>query len=570
MNMNQGNQVGWLSLTIALLTIILSTVVLALSVWEHGMILAEGDSLNYVRTGAHLYLGRGVSTILAYDPSSDTMFLRPSSHYPPLFSMVYAAGLALNISPLLVPSAIALAGWVFFLAGMGVLAYRLSTSMRVGMVVVVVAAIAYPFWYMFQYAMSEIIFLPLLVWLMVVLVDLPTRSTQKLAWLVVACMLMALLILTRYVGVFVLAATGIWWGAWHISRRDWRTLITGWLMLGGAVLPFAAWVAYNSLRSQAPLSSHLKQSYHTFGDGLVALFAQSGQLVFPAAHIVEFIVSLDVPGFLVYLVLYILLVLVLVRLGVRWYLRHRPSLLTLVLFHRTPICIFLFFYVMLYTVAQPFLRFWPIDTRDMTTILCLALPWLFAMLARAPRRWSSLVMSGYVAVNVLFAFGPTLITGLPSWVQLNPPSIHEVISPEHAPESPDRDSQGYRSGLFEWLKVQPPRMKDLSTHHADILAWLQTFDSDLVVLSNGRDLFTPHLFDSAIEPVSDPYVSQIPQWLQTGDCTSRYHTMVIIFHWDYMAERAVELQQQVEQKCPGLPQRAFQHSVVYQLRQADE
>jgi hypothetical protein len=250
----------------------------------------------------------------------------------------------------------------------------------------------------------------------------------------------------------------------------------------------------------------------------------------------------------------ILLALMLWRVGKE---SPRSSLMTV---HRTPLLVFLGFYVLLYTVVQPFLAFNPLDIRDAATMLCLFQPWLFGSFGRMlPRRWSYSLLYALVGLNVALAFYPVLWKGLPFWVSLNPPQVHYV---------PDRGTvkdEWLQYGLLTWLMVRPVSVGDLPRYHPQLYDWMQSLDAESVVLTNGTLLFDPYIA-GAVEHVSSPSPhGYVTGWLKTGTCASQHNTVIVLFDWDYLAEQFAAYQQQVEQKCAALEPLVFPHSVVYQL-----
>ncbi len=163
------------ALSVSTAAILITTYLLSLSLVPHGPKTVLNDSIIYMRTAFHLWRGEGF-TMVRYEPVADTVLRFPLIHYPPLVSMLYALGLSSGLSLATVPSVITLICWVLFLAGIGVLAARLGRTPMAGAAAVLVASLTYAFWMAFQQVMSEPVFLPLLVWLMVVLMDLPVTS----------------------------------------------------------------------------------------------------------------------------------------------------------------------------------------------------------------------------------------------------------------------------------------------------------------------------------------------------------------------------------------------------------
>lgn len=517
-----------LAFLVAVAAIVISTWMLLHALREPGAYITRCDSDIYMRTAINLVEGQGL-TMPRYQSSSDTLANFPSTHYPPLLSTVYAALLAVGVAPVHVPTVVSLLAWVLLLPAMGVLAVRLGASHVVAALVVMLAAFMYGFRFMFEQAMSEVIFLPLLVWLMVVLVDVPALERGKIPRLLIAVVLLALLILTRYVGVVVLGATGLWWIWWHIQQRQFRMLVGGGVLLSTSIIPFVLWLTTNATQTTQPLSSHFVP-HGTFSEGLLAFLRQSVHIILPAGRTVRFLEVMGGPGLLIYLLFF------LSGIFLCWHYNPKRDILKP---HRTPLALFLLCYIALYTVLQPFFEFDPMTLRFMTVVLCLLLPWLFALMERVPQHWAYPWLTAYVLVNTLLTSGPI--------------PIEDNI----------------------------PRAGELAQHHPALLAWLQSLPAaegnggengangaDVVVVTNEPLLFAPYPRITAEDmrtPCYQARVHAIAPWLKEGQCTSRYPAAVVIFDWDYTAEQADSLQERVEARCPDLSKQQFPHSIAYPL-----
>lgn len=573
MNMNRQT---WLLLLLATIFLLISTTMLALLLREHGARLLVGDSFTYAQTAMHLAQGEGLNTT-RYTPHSDVLTTVPTTHYPPLFPAVYAALIAVGWSPAAAIALLLVVGWVVFLAGIGVLTYRLGRSLPIAVLAILLATFTYGFWYVFQSLLSEALFLPLLVWTMAVVVDLPTRTTRQYGWLVVAACLLALLMLTRYTGVLVFGAVVLWWVGWHIyhgyaqaqaraqaqahAQRSLAGVVGGTLMLLAAALPSGGWSVYNSLRQDSPLGAHTAASEHSFQQGIIALMKESTQVFLPSLHIRDTLRDAPAVLLVLYLVAGTVVVFFAARLFLRWYRHHHQHRHAQFPPLRSPILPFLLFYVLLYTVAQPFLSFWPIDMRDMTTILCLIHPWMFGVVAHLPPRRSYALAASYVLLNAALAIGPLVLNGLPGWVHLVPPRTEYVVTE-------DISTPAIRGpGMAGWLVTRTPHTLDIARHHPALDAWLRASPLDRVILTNEPMLFTTyqHL---VVEHISEPYSeskTSLTAWVERGRCTSRHTVSILIFDWAYLAEGAEGYQQYIEHTCPDLPRTEFKHSVLYEL-----
>jgi hypothetical protein len=155
--------------------------------------------------------GYGVSW-QTIDVETGTLFAVQLTHYPPLLSIVYATMMWPGVPYGLTPALLTLVGWVLLLSGIGVLTYRLSGAPVAAALAVSLSAMTHAYLTTFVQVMSEPLFLPLLVWLMVILTDLPERSGRLLyVRLGAMTLLLALLPLTRYVGLLAVASVLLWW-----------------------------------------------------------------------------------------------------------------------------------------------------------------------------------------------------------------------------------------------------------------------------------------------------------------------------------------------------------------------
>lgn len=366
-------QSAWIAASLAALAICVSTMLLYLIVWEHGAILAA-DSISYLGGAIGLFHGEGISFGLLED-SGNTIVINYMTHYPPLLSVIYALLLWLGVPYIYVPAVLTLICWVILLLGIGTLAYRLYPSPRIAALVVVLAAFTHAYLWIFQQAMSEVLFLPLLVWLMVVLTGLHEREQHQRVYLAGAVVLLALVLLTRYVGVFVLAAVVLWWCWVRAYQRRWRLLLLELCALSLSALPLAAWLLRNRYVKGWIVNNHFSRGPNTFLEGVMAVIEQTSQVLVPAVRPLAAL-GLD-WGVLSPAIPFVHLPVLLLLGFLFWRFRpHSPQLLSP---PRSPVLVFLAIYIGLYTFLQPFMAFAPMDERDMTSLLCLAQPWLLGL-----------------------------------------------------------------------------------------------------------------------------------------------------------------------------------------------
>jgi hypothetical protein len=544
---NSRPQAVW-AFVLGILIIAAAIAVLAGIVFTYGTLLSP-DSRSYIQAGYNIAHGNGF-VLTRYDPATDSLIHVPLTHYPPLTSIFYALGLWLGIPAHLVPAVIVSTGWALFLVGTGALTYRLHAPPWIVVLAVLLTLLTTNYWFVFQVMISEAVFLPLLVWFMVVLVDLPATYERQRGRMILAVLLLAMIMLTRYVGVLMWLASILWIIWWFAGQRRRRALAAGIGLHVLAAVPFGSWVLYNLLFVDKALSDHLHESHATLVDGLIAFVQESARIALPA--LMPFMPMPYMAGWLV-----VGGILVVAILKALWTMLPPRSLLHV---HRTPLLLFVLFYSLLYTVVQPWFTFLPIDSRDMATLLCMVHPWLFGAVGRVlPRSWSYTSLAALVALNIALAFHPILFRGLPDWIRLNPPQV-QTLTPAQLDEGAWR-----HYGFFSWLAVYPVRTGNLPQYHPELYAWLQSLDTDIVVLTNGPLLFDTHMPVAVEYPHTTHPPGYVTDWLRTGQCDSRHTMIVVLFERDSFAATFASLRQQVEQKCPDLEPLVFPHSVVYSL-----
>lgn len=548
------NRLRWIPLLIAALVIAGSTVALYLLIWNYGANFSWKDPRHYLGAGYNFYQGNGF-VISEYDVEADAIVMRPLTHFPPFVSMVYALLMWLGVSPDNTPTLVALLAWPFFLVGIGLLTYRLSHSAVITLFSVLIAVITWPYLGIFTKAISEVIFLPLLVFLTLTLTGLSKKRQQTKVQLGVAAVILALLMLVRYVGIFFYAATLIWWSWWRIKQRQFRQLFIELIILGAAALPFLAWIAQNKLLTGNLFGpQHLGPSQHTFADGLIAVVKHSSWLILPALRPGPIWREFGWVG--------VSMLLILVAMGVYLFWRYRPQeLWQIEIPSHTPIPIYLVMYFALFTVFQPFLLFFPMTERFMSVALCLMIPWLLSMFVRVPPRWAYTYLSGYITLNLTLLILLSFANGLPNWIIINPPRFGDLAN------RPTEVNESLTNGVPSWFLHRPPRLKDLPLYHQDVNDFLQIFGPEVAIVSNAPDLFTHRTVVPDDWPVS--------YWLDDGSCVSRNDVLIIIIDWDRWADgkladwlegpSARQLARQVEQKCPTVSKTTFSHSIIYHL-----
>ncbi len=532
------------AISIGLILLILFGYMFATALWQYSAVMINNvDSFIYLRTGLHLAWGDGLG-IYRYYADTDSVRFVFTSHYPPLTSLTYSILAQLgNLSPSMLPVIVSLIGWVTMLAGIGVFTYQQSKSPLLAVLTIILPATSFNLWFIFLHAMSEPIFLPLLIWLMVLTYNLPQRE-QGRGWRFIGVVLvLMLMMLTRYVGVIVLAAVMLWWvwHWWYTPNRKLSRLLGESTILAASALPLATFIIYAKLQTiEQTVGKHFTESEYTFTDGAWEMLLQSGSIFLPNFQVATITEWIGWYGWIVYGVLGLLL------LGLLWYLARTGKIPSWRTPHTTPALLFILGYVALYTIVQPFLNFYPMDWRYIAAVLCLTIPLIAGAIGSLPVRWSYMVLIGYIGLNVLFLVAQE--------------QIHSAQAEEYSSEQVQASESA--SSLDHSLADQE-----------DLVAWVQTLPQDHILLTNDPGLLVLHT-RSVIEDIALPHSFNAvvyPQaWLDAGSCRSQYSVSIVLFSWDNHMQNyhldAKAIQQAVERKCPDLPKRQLEHSVVYTLR----
>jgi hypothetical protein len=523
------------------------------------------DSIRYLNGGINLVYGHGVS-LRTYDIGADEIIYERITHHAPLLSVGYALLIWLGIPFAHVPTVFALLNWVLLLSGMGVFTYRFCQQPLAAAMVVITASVTFSFLTIYTIAFSEVLFLPLLIWSMVVLLDLHQRERGVLLWLGGAAVLLALMTLTRLVGGVLLAAVLLWWAWGRLYQGQLKRLIWEMPVLGLAGLPLGVLILINSTQTEEAVGWHFEESNHTFLDGVKSLVLHLSQVLIPAWPSLQAVLDGNMWGW--YLeagpVRWFVLLspwLVFALLGyVLWRFRpQRPHLLAL---PRSPILFCLAAYLALYTIVQPFMKFTPIDNRDITTVLCLMLPWLLGSLVLTFGWRAYIPLTGYVLLNVALVAVPIAMHARPLFT-VNPLSVADFA------HEPAQRSFYADQGVPTWLISTPRKIRTLERYHPQLFALLQQFDD--VALINRR--LEPNVYTVNLQGRDDPplyfnYSFSFDHWLAEGTCTPSAATLVVaLLDWNFGSREFRANVAAVAQKCPEAPQMPTTHGVAYRLDQ---
>jgi hypothetical protein len=571
---------AWVALLVTLIAAGISTGLLFLTVGVYGTVEGMYDSANYLSGAYNLAHGNGFS-LKMYKPSSDTLVFQPITHYPPMTSLVYAFFLVLGVPLIFTPSWTVVCCWLLFLAGLGVLTYRLSESWWGGAMVVIIASVTHSFMHVFQLTMSEPVFLPLLVWSVALLVDLPHRQLLPRVRVAAVVVLLALMLLTRYASVVLFGAIVLWW-AWvrfrqqQVRRLLWEVPL--WLL---AAVPLAGWLVRNRLVSETVVGLHKSGSTDTFWDGASAVINQVPQLVVPALGPIPKTPTLNVlsgetpmqanlaSGEMVsggiFIMLQVATLGIVFLLGRQIWKVHKRCGQPLAL-PSSPVLPMVAAFLALYIVVQPFASFWPMDARDSVTILCLLQPLLVAVVIRVLRQRALPVLAIYAAINLLLVVVPVVLSGVPRVVSLTPPAVHDFEGYSEPAYYRDR-------GIVEWLLVYPLRTTFVPRHRPELAAFLEQVDApDLAIITNIKDALLLYEGQEYMpwRVLRTGQIREIDYWIDKGMCESQFSTFLIITHPEDVGY-VEHMASKVEQTCPGLERiNLREDTVVYPLRTAKE
>jgi hypothetical protein len=563
--------IPWLPIFIGGGVLVLSTLLLYLTAGVHGLRVFGYDSASYMSGAINLVHGHGLS-LKAYNLTTDTITWQPITHYPPLTSLVYAGWLLVGIPLQQVPFVTSLCCWLAFLSGIGVLTYRLSGSWWGAATGMVIAALTSNYLLVFQMVLSEPVFLPLLVWSVVLLVDVPAQGTVPLWRMATIVLLLALLILARFVGSVLFAAIILWWIWQRYRQQPLRRLAGEVVLLSSAFLPMALWLLRNALFAQEKVGSHLQASKDSFWDGISGLLNQLSLLILPARDPLPELALLqqedwgNLNPWLPWLHFGVQLAIlgILVILGRRLWRLARGQPQPSRILPASPILPIVAAFVALYVLLQPLVSFRPMDYRDATTLLCLLQPYLIALLIRLlQRRTRTLLALVYISINLLLMLIPVVLYGIPGIISFSPLQVNDLSG------EVEKIAYYNRQGIPDWLVLKHFRTGFVEKHHPQVWPLLRQAETETVIISSmthmlfydeQRNYLPANLFS-----MQENY-KEIADWLQHGQCHSQYATSILIDTSLY-AQYLDGIKAETAQKCPELQPVVLDDLLVYRLPQ---
>jgi hypothetical protein len=223
--------------TILLIAICGSLILFVNSPWGVGV---THDSIFYLTSARNFIEGRGLQW------SASDGSLRLLTHFPPLYPLFLAFMMVIGL-----PDAMAATGLTVLLFGLniftaGFLVYRFSQSLLLSILTAIALAVSESFVSLHLLALSE----PLFIWLMMSSMGILGMYFEKPKrnFLVTAAIVSGLAVITRYIGLAIIA-TGLL-ALVFIEKTSFRTRIINVLTyLSVSLLPLMIWIVRNRLLS---------------------------------------------------------------------------------------------------------------------------------------------------------------------------------------------------------------------------------------------------------------------------------------------------------------------------------
>lgn len=497
--------------------------VMARQIGETGVWISWKDARWYFRSGVSLAEDLGY-TVPIYRIAEDALEWIPLTHYPPLVSTFYALGIRLGIAPETVPGIVNLIAWGLFITGVALLSARVAQRASAAAWGVTLALLTWPYWSPFQAALSDPIFYSILVWFAYFLTD--SKDRNRVWWWACTLILLTLLLLTRYVAIYIYAGIFLWWTVVRWREVAFRRLVGEWFLWGLPALPLGAWLIRNWF-----LSGYLFGPGHStdrplpFVEAQFWVFVQSVWIIFPSVWPMDTVRMLGLAPIIgagVALIVIALLVLCKYR---NWLWLWHPL--------HTPLPALILAYISVFTIFS-FTLSYAMTQRYMAVTLALLQPLILGSLILTWQKKPWVLPSGYLLLHAVLLLA---VTG----AGLTPP----------------------------WMGNGPARTLDRSRYFPDVDVGLAAMSHETAVISNAPDFF----IDRPI--VAGDYPLQ--EWFQMGTCQTRHPVLLVVVNWDRWSTPAVEkpgflppdaLNNAIQTKCPNLEPLQMQRATLYHLANA--
>lgn len=396
------------------LVIVVSTIILSLGL--RGGVRVLSDSMVYIGGSVNLYTGRGYcidrnfrddfngkfhfTRPLNRKSPLDSIPIRPINNFPPLTSICYSLFMLAGFSTYYAPAVLAIICWIFFLVGTAFLTQKLCSNRSVTFYAVVTAAITGSYFHFYHYAVSEVLFLPVMLWSMLFLIDYHDTVPRQDRFpsnknLFIATLLLSLLPVIRYSGFLVCISVTVWCLVNRIAQKEFKRLLFELSVLSIYYIPFAFWLIRNAAVTNRMLGYHWHFNSFTFTQGILGIVLESIRVYLPSLAPERVIPALYAKFGLLFFLAPFVTMIVLLGIALKRNASHYrlPS--------KSPIPFFLILYLVFYTAGQKLFYFTVMDARYAMTALCLFHPWLFGSFINWEKRTHRFLLLSFVMSNIM-------------------------------------------------------------------------------------------------------------------------------------------------------------------------